>query len=145
MLYHKAKKPFNKSPAFRSFISVIFAGVKKNRIATLLVLVLQLNIALPALAASTLNGDRFSYLFSTLCTSMGTKVVSSDGDIGKSHQQKVHCATCAAGGSPPQKNLSPRFTWHLLSTQVIAWMSESPISTKNLWSSSSARAPPAII
>jgi hypothetical protein len=145
MLYHKAKTIFRKHIAFRSFISVIFSGVKKNRIAALLALVLQLNIAIPALAASTLSGEKFAYLFNTICTSMGTKIVTTEGDISKPHIQNFHCASCAAGNSPPPTIRSHSFTGNLFNALVITTTQKPTLPTKLFWPPSSARAPPAII
>ena len=119
-----------------------------NKITSVLVsVVLLVNLMMPAIAGATIKRDKFSTLFSVICTSSGVKIVDANGkQSAPSHHQQdsVHCALCLLGGSPSLPNQATSFLTLFQGPFVFETPSIYPLTFNEYWPSASPRGPPAI-
>jgi hypothetical protein len=121
-----------------------------NAVSAFVSLVLLANWLMPAIAGATVKRDKFSALFSVICTSSGVKIVDVGGlkanQSAPTHnlQDTVHCPLCVVGGSPvllcTTLSLAMSFAERVVFNHAVACFA--PIQT--LWPNASPRGPPVI-
>jgi hypothetical protein len=116
-------------------------------ISALVSAVLLFNLMMPAIAGATIKRDKFSTLFSVICTSSGVKIVDANGNqSAPTHNQQdlVHCTLCLAGGSPSLPSQATSFLTLFEEPFVFETPSIYPLPLNEDWPSASPRGPPAI-
>jgi hypothetical protein len=109
--------------------------------------VLLANLLMPAIAGATIKRDKFSTLFSVICTSYGVKIVDANGNQSApthNQQDSVHCALCVVGGSPSLPYQATSFLTLFQGPFVFETPSIYPLPLNDDWPSASPRGPPAI-